>query len=347
MSRKFNHSPRMHRVVILTDLHLRCDYMPGYLEKQLDTLTRLVNKKPPDSVVINGDIFHRRNPKGEELLAFRRLLDGLHTRHIYINRGNHDTVKKDGSSDTTLSLFSDIATIIQDTTTIRLGTANFDFIPHYEDESRIIADIKRTSGHIFGHFGFQGCVSNGSYQYESAVKRSHFGKKRLVFLGHIHKPTIYGKNIFILGTQYSTNFGESNTQKYVHELIIRNGNVEVIRKPINFGIRHIAASLDTLESVAQEYDFDSFFTILRLKMDSLDEGTEKELMEVLLKKHHVSHLEIVFADVLPKYDASHIDYESILTISDSVINEYIENSNSIFSKKELMAALEEIKNHET
>jgi len=237
--------------------------MPGYLEKQLDTLTRLVNKKPPDSVVINGDIFHRRNPKGEELLAFRRLLEGLHTRNIYINRGNHDTVKKDGSSDTTLSV-------------------NFDFIPHYEDESRIIADIKRTCGHIFGHFGFQGCVSNGSYEYESAVKRSHFGKKRLVFLGHIHKPMTYGKNVFVLGTQYSTNFGESNTQKYIHELIIRDGNVEVIRKPINFGIRHVATSLAGLETAAQEYNFDGFFTILRLKMDTLDEGSEKELMDALL-----------------------------------------------------------------
>ena len=346
MTRKFNHSSRMHRIVVLTDLHLRADYMPGYLEAQIDTLTKLVNKKPPDSVVINGDIFHRRNPRGAELLAFRRLLEGFHTHKIYINRGNHDTIAKDGSSDTTLSLYSDIATVIQDTTTIHIGSADFDFIPHYEDEEKIISAIKGTSGHIFGHFGFQGCVSNGSYQYESVVKRSHFGKKRFVFLGHIHKPKIYGKNIFVLGTQYSTSFGEANAQKYVHELIIRDGDVEVVRKPINFGIRHVSSSLSTLEDSAKRFNFGSFFTVLRIKMDVLDEGTEKELKEALLKKYAVKHLEIVFGDVLPKYEASHINYDSILSISDEVVEEYIQNSSTIFSKQELLSALEEIKNYE-
>ncbi len=230
---------------------------------------------------------------------------------------------------------------------VRLGSADFDFIPHFEEESRIIADIKASKNHIFGHFGFDGCVANGSYEYESYIKRSHFGKNRLVFLGHIHKPKIYGKNIFVLGTAHSTSFGEANAQKYVHELIIRNGNVEVVRKPINFGIRHVTSTLDTLEDYSQKYDFNSFFTILRVKMDSLDAASEKELIEALLRKHKVKHLEVVFDDVLPKYEASHVDYDSLLTVDDTIIHEYIDNANTIFSKPELLTALEEIRSHET
>lgn len=348
MARKFNHSSKMHRIVILTDLHLRADYLPGYLDKQVETLTRLVNRKPPDSVVINGDIFHRRNPKGAELLAFRKLLEGLHTKNIYINRGNHDTIAKDGSTETTLSLFSDLATIITETTTIRIHDEDFDFIPHYEDESIIIDHLKKTNNHVFGHFGFDGCVANGAYLYESYVKKRHLkgDKKRYVFLGHIHKPKVYDKSIFVLGTQYSTSFGEANAQKYIHELIIRGGTMEVVRKPIDFGIRHVTTTLDALERDAQKYRFDSFYTILRVKMDSLDEGTEKDLKEALFKKHDVKHVEIVFDDVLPKYEASHVDYDSILTINDKIVEEYIDNSNTIFSKPELMKALEEIKQHE-
>ena len=347
MPRKFNHSSKMHRIVILTDLHLRADYLPGYLEEQIKTLTRLVNRKPPDSVVINGDVFHRRNPKGAELLAFRRLLEGLHTKNIYINRGNHDTIAKDGSTATTLSLFSDIATVITDTTTIRIHDTDFDFIPHYEDESIIIDHLKKTNNHVFGHFGFDGCVANGAYLYESYVKKSHLkGNGRHVFLGHIHKPKIYDKTIFILGTQYSTSFGEANAQKYVHEIILRSGTLEVIRKPINHGIRHITATLDTLEDMAKKFNFDAFYTILRIKLDTLDEGTERDLTEAVLKRHKVKHLEVVFEDVLPKYEASHVDYDDLLSVDDKIIEEYIDNARTIFSKSELLAALEDIKTHE-
>jgi len=346
MLKKFNHSSKMHRVVILTDLHLRADYMPGYLKAQLDTLKKLVNKKPPDSVVINGDIFHRRNPKGQELLAFRSLLEDLQTKNIYINRGNHDTVAKDGSTDTTLSLYKDIATVIDDYQQVRLGGVTFDFIPHYEDEEKIKKCLRATDNPVFGHFGFDGCESNGHYSYESYVKKKHF-KKRFVFLGHIHKPQIFNKRVYILGTQYSTSFGEANTQKYIHELIIRNGNIEVIRKPINFGIRHVVCTLDDFNKIARKYNFPAFFTILRLKLDTLDEGTESELTEKLLKEHNIEHLEIVFEDMLPKYDPSYVDSDSLLTVDEKIIEEYIDNSSTIFSQPELLEALEEIKRYET
>lgn len=348
MARKFNHSSKMHRIVVLTDLHLRSDYLPGYLDKQVETLTRLVNRKPPDSVIINGDVFHRRNPKGAELLAFRKLLEGLETNNIYINRGNHDTIAKDGSTETTLSLFSDLATIVTETKTIRIHDEDFDFIPHYEDESIIIDHLKKTNNHVFGHFGFDGCVANGAYHYESHVKKRHLkgDKKRYVFLGHIHKPKVYDKSIFVLGTQYSTSFGEANAQKFIHEILIRSGKMEVVRKPIDFGIRHITTTLNMLEHDAQKYRFGSFYTILRIKMDTLDEGTEKDLKDALFKKHNVKHVEIVFDDVLPKYEASHVDYDSILTIDDKIVEEYIDNSKTIFSKPELLKALEEIKQHE-
>tara|TARA_Y100000310_G_scaffold120174_1_gene118900 strand:+ start:20699 stop:21712 length:1014 start_codon:yes stop_codon:yes gene_type:complete len=335
----------MHRVVILTDLHLRSDYMPGYLETQLSTLRELVNREPPDSVVINGDIFHRRNPKGEELLAFRKLLESLDTNKIYVNRGNHDTVKKDGSSDTTLSLYGDIAHIISEYEQIDLGGVTFDFIPHFEDESHIIKCLKKTQNPMFGHFGFDGCVSHGHYSYESDVKQHHFGD-RLVFLGHIHSPQRYDDNILVLGTQYSTSFGEPNSQKYLHELLIENGEVEIVREPINFGIRHIVCSVSSLEKASTKYDFESFFIILRLKLDKLDEGCERELADEILAKYHVNHLEIAFSDVLPKYDSSHVDYESILRIDDKVIEEYIDNATTIFSKKELLRALDDIKTYE-
>ena len=335
----------MHRVILLTDLHLRSDYIPGYLDKQLWTLTKLVNDTTADSVVINGDIFHRRNPRGEELLAFRKLLKSLNVENIYINRGNHDTVAKDGSTHTTLSLYSDLAHVVEDYEQIMLGDVLFDFIPHYEDEGHIVKLLKKSHNPIFGHFGFDGCVSNGYYAYESHVKKEHFGN-RIAFLGHIHKPAVYNNQVFILGTQYSTSFGEANAQKYLHELVIENGEVGVLRKPIDFGIRHVTSTIANIEDAYETHKFDDFFTILRIKLDKLDEGVEHEIQEHIVKRYKVNHMEVVFDDVLPKYESSHVDYETLLDIDDKVIDEYIDNSSTIFSKKELLQALDDIKNYE-
>ena len=342
---KSNGTSRTSRVVLLTDLHLRSDYFPGFLEKQVDTLVQLVNKKPPDHLVFLGDIFEKRNPRGEEMLAFDEVLSRVKCKNIYVLRGNHDTIRKDGTSDTTLSLYKDKATIINDTETHFIGGMDFDFIPHYEDEELIIKDLEKSKNPVFGHFGFDGCVSNGHYAYESFVKKAHF-KKKLAFLGHIHKPRQYG-NVYVLGTPYSNTFGEANTQKYMHELIITDRKIkEVIKKPIDFGIRHVVCTLDKLEEANKKYRFSNFFTILRLKLDSLDSYAETELRDEIASKYKLAHIEISFEDILPKYSSWYSPTSEIFTIDDNIIDQYITSRDSVFSKQELFDALHEIKTYE-
>jgi len=330
------------KVVILTDLHLRADYFPGFLDAQVETLLHLANRKPCSHVVINGDVFERRNPRSEELLAFGYLLDNIDCKNIIVNRGNHDTLRKDGTSDTILSLFSEKARIVKDTETIRIGTVDFDFIPHYEDEDRIIADLKKTKNPVFGHFGFDGCVSNGAYAYEARVKRWHFKKKPFAFLGHIHKPKIYD-NVVILGTAYSNTFGEANAQKFVHELVIRDQDIELIKKPIGRGIKHIVGTIDEIPELDKKHNFKDFYTILRVKMDKLDSYTEQRLKEEIFAAYPIQSLELVFEDVLPKFESGYIPKNRIFSLDDKVIDEYINASDSVFSKKELMAGLKEVK----
>jgi len=333
------------RAVLLTDLHLRSDYVPGYLEAQMSTLIKLVNQKPTDVVIINGDIFHKRNPRGAELLAFRTLLESFKCSKIYINRGNHDTVAKDGSTNTTLSLYGDIATVFSEVGSAHIGGVDFDFIPHFEDERQIVRAVKSSKNHLFGHFGFDGCVANGNYKYDSYLKRSHFPKGKLSFLGHIHKPQQH-KNLYILGTQYSTSYGEANAQKYIHELIIRDGKVDVVKKPIDFGIRHIVSRIDELPLMASRFRFDSFFTILRLKLDYLDSSTEQALRDDVLEKYPLNHLEFAFDDILPKFDSQYTPSGDVFRIDDDIISKYLNEADTVFSHKELRGALEEIRNHE-
>lgn len=325
-------------------MHLRSDYLPGFLDAQISTLLRLAESNKPDAVIINGDIFHKRNPRGPELLAFQQLLEKLDCDDIYVNRGNHDTIRKDGTSDTTLSLYSDRATIITDAKTYRIGGVDFDFIPHYEEESKILQCLKKSKNPVFGHFGFDGCVSNGTYEYESTVRKSHF-KNKLAFLGHIHKPKVYN-NIHVIGTQYSNTFGEANAQKYFTRLLIRDGKIEIIRKPIDFGIRHIVGTLDEIEELNKKYNFGNFYTLLRVRLDNLDSYAETSLFDEVMDKYPIRHLEFAFEDILPKFESTYEPDTQIFSLNDGVIEQYLAMRDSVFSKEELLESLTEIKTYE-
>lgn len=338
---------RQHRVVILTDLHLKSSGVYGYLNAQIDTLLRLVNRKIAHTVVINGDVFDRRNPRGREMLALKSLIDGIKAKQIIINTGNHDCITKDMSMDTTLSLYeSDRVKVVTKAEIIPIANIPFAFIPHSEDENKIIQDIKDTDPHpLFGHFGFDGSVANGSYLYDSYVKKAHF-KDRLTFLGHIHKPMQYKSNIYMLGTQYSCSFGEANSQKYIHELIIRDNEIEVVKKPIDFGIKHIVCTLDEVEDMDKKYGFRNYFTLLRVKVDTLDSFAEEKIKENILSNYDVAHLEIVFEDILPKLGPGHsLMGGSKLSIDDAMIEKYVKESSTIFSDEDIFDSLDIIKNY--
>ena len=334
---------RTHRALLISDTHLRSDYIPGFLETQIETLTRIVNAKPPDTLIMGGDIFHKRNPGGDELLAFRKFLNSVKCKDIIVLRGNHDTIHKDGSSETTLSLFSDKAKIIIDTETVSIGGVFFDFIPHYEDEAKIVREVRKATNHLIGHFGFDGCISNGAYAYESRLKRWHFPKNKYSFLGHIHKSKRYDK-ISVIGTQYSNSFGEANEKKYYTELLIRDGEVRPIRKAVNFGIRHIKCSIDELPAKGKELITPEFFTILRIKLDRLDEYVQHQIHDKVLDEYKVDYLEFSFEDLLPKFASDYTPDRKLFTLDDGVIEEYIDSRNSVFSREDLMDALEEIRN---
>jgi DNA repair exonuclease SbcCD nuclease subunit len=342
---------RNKRIVVLTDLHLRSDYYHGYLEAQVETLTRMVNQKPTDIVVINGDIFHKRNPRGEELLAFQTLLDSFKCSEIFVNRGNHDTTRKGDGIETTLSLFRDKAQICVDKEKIHIAGHDFHIIPHFETDQILIDHLEeasRDNANVFGHFGFDGCVSNGPYHYDSYVKKSHVRPtdQGYAFLGHIHTPKIYNDNIYLLGTQYTTTFGEANRTLYLHEIIIDSAGMHVHRNQIDFGIKHVQCSIEELPELSRKIDFNSFYTLLRLKLDHLDSFVESALKEDVFSKYNINQLEICFEDILPKFGSGHVPQGSLTNIDDDFIDQYINESDSIFSKKELLEGLNEIRSYE-
>ena len=129
-------------------------------------------------------------------------------------------------------------------------------------------------------------------------------------------------------------------------LIIRNGVIELLRKPIDFGIRHISCGIAELEHMNQKFKFSNFFTFLRLKLDTLDSYVENKIREEVISKYDIAHLEVVFDDVLPKLTSHYSKEGKLLTIDDSVITKYVEESDVVFSKEELLEGLKTIQSYE-
>ena len=78
-------------------------------------------------------------------------------------------------------------------------------------------------------------------------------------------------------------------------------------------------------------------------MDKLDSYTEERLQEEIFAEYPIQSLELVFEDVLPKFESGYIPKNRIFSLDDQVIDEYIESNETIFSKKELLGGLEEIR----
>ena len=86
------------KTLLLTDLHLR-NSISGYLNSQIDALTKILTSEKPDDLVIMGDVFMHRRPSPTVLIAFGDFLETCKTcipdhGSIHILRGNHDSETK-------------------------------------------------------------------------------------------------------------------------------------------------------------------------------------------------------------------------------------------------------------
>jgi len=327
--------------VIITDLHLRDDIHPEYLEKQIETLTTIVTSKKFDYILILGDIFEHRTSKSIVLLKFYEFLQSLKAERVIILRGNHDTVTKTDTTNSVLELFNNVAEVVADIKDIRLHHTDCTFIPHFEDEGIIANALKTAQNIVFGHFGIKGIHSTNGYAYDSFITTDHFPGK--AYLGHIHKHQIHKDKVHVIGTQYTVNFGEANQDKFYYELRFNNdGSVDEYPKRLKHGIKHLNVHMHTLDKIYNQFNFGKFFTMLRVNLDELDTFKEKKLRQKLKEKYKYDVLDLRFDNILDKSSSSFTTNKKMFTINEGILNTYIEESTSIFTDDELKDALKKI-----
>ena len=325
----------MVNTLVIGDLHF--DNKPvGMLDAQKAAIVKICRNHEFDKVIFLGDLMMHRNPRPSVLLALKDMLDDIvHLGYeVFILRGNHDSVNKSDDGQTALSLFEGprVRVITQ---TWHDHENKWTFIPHYEDEEKIKQDLNNTpEGYtVFGHFGYNG-VLNSAGDADFSLSLSDF--KNPTILGHIHKEGRNG-NVTVLGTPYSTNFGEAGKDCFYG--ILDESGLDKI--PSLWGPRHLVVEYDSVEDNLDWINQDNNpenYTLLRINISTIDEDQDR--IADLCDKLDVGFVEVKYKPLLDEKDEFETDGRTFTTaLNDELIDFYISSSNTKINKEELLSGL--------
>lgn len=323
-----------HKTLIIGDLHF-VDKPAGLLASQKAAVIQLCKEHPECSkVIFLGDLMMHRNPSPTVLLALSETLEEVSkTKQVFILRGNHDSFTKADDGVTALSLFSkpNIKVITHTWIDHENGWV---FIPHYEDEQKIKKSLDSAPKDytIFGHFGYNG-VLNSAGDADFSLSISDF--KNPTILGHIHGETSNGL-VSVIGTPYSTNFGEAGKDSFFGILDERG----LVKIPTQKGPRHLVIDYENVEDNL-DWLSDSnkdTFTLLRISINTIEED-QSQIAE-LCSKLSVGFIEVKYKPLLDDDEEFLSDGRTFSTVLDAeLIDFYINSSNTNINKETLLSGL--------
>lgn len=337
------------KCMIVGDTHFE-DGPDGYLDAQLECLVNLVNEIKPDTLFFLGDIFHHRKPTPTCIVKVLKCIKSLSRFHsTQILRGNHDSANKSDNEETILDVFAigTKANIIKRNTYFQGW--NLLCLPHYENEDTTIEFLKkikvRDGSLTLGHVGFEGCMTIAN-DYTFKISKDLF--KGQTVLGHIHRYADHG-NVKFLGTPWATNFGEAGQKHYVGVIDCNVydgtfGDMELVE--VTHGPRYMVLPYDSLEVYKDEINSKDHYTLLRVTINKFSEENSSDMKSQILSKYNVKHLDIRFEPIYDKKLNNRIsDYDpqrAIESLSDSIIDKYLEEQKSSIPTEELKKGLDEI-----
>ena len=327
----------MVKTLVIGDLHF--DNKPfGLLNAQTGTITSIYRDAvrdhgPIKDVIFLGDLMMHRKPYPRVLLALKEVMDTISKDStITIIRGNHDSESKSDDGVTALSLFenSNVKVVTQTWYDEKTKRA---YIPHYEDEERIRKDLAEVPrGYtVFGHFGYFGSL-NSAGDNDFSLSLDDF--RNPTILGHIHRYH-RGEVVSLLGTPYSTNFAEYKKESFYG--ILQKGELETF--PIEYGPRHLVIDYDVVEENLDWINDPNYFTLLRINISTVDE--DQNSIADLMDKLAVGYVEVKYVPLSDdKYEPAEVQSTNpIVEINDTLIEEYINTSNTNISKDALLTGL--------
>ena len=323
----------MVKTLIIGDLHFDNKHI-GLLDAQKKAVMQICKDNDCAKVIFLGDLMMHRNPRPSVLLALKEVMDEVSkTKNIYILRGNHDSVSKADDGVTALSLLENDKIHVVTQTWIDHKN-KWVFIPHYEDEQKIKDFLAAAPKDytVFGHFGYYG-VLNSAGDADFCLSLSDF--RNPTILGHIHKEGRNG-SVSVLGTPYTTNFGEAGKDCY-YGILDENGLDKI---PTKGGPRHLVVDYDNVEDNLDwiNDDGNSYFTLLRINISTINEDQDR--IADLCDKLKVGSIEVKYKPLLDEKEEFETDGRVFTTaLNDELIDFYINSSNTKINKEDLLSGL--------
>ena len=333
------------KTLVITDLHFS-NSIRGLLEAQKKCICKIIEDEKPHEMIIMGDLMTKRKPSPSVLLAIKALLDFAvwYDVSVTIIRGNHDSETKADDGITALSVFEDSTRII--THTYIDHAARRAYIPHYEDERKIIESLREVpvGYRVFGHFGYFGSLNSaGDADFNISLSEFHNSS----FLGHIHRFSQRSvevqeslETVTCLGTPYTTNFSEAGKENYYIVL----GDVPEY-KQVRHGPRHLVVDYDDIDSWDKILSDSTYFNLVRVYVSKLSDTDNNMIAKELLDKYSIDALEIkykpIFDENTENYFSPKIDP---FDMDNNLLQEYVENSAVELDKSYILSGLDLVNN---
>jgi len=321
------------RTLILGDIHVSNKNSSLRLAQE-KCIKKIYDESQPDEVVQLGDFLDFRKPSPEALLTAKSMIDHWKaSSRVVILRGNHCASTKADDGVTALSVFdSEHMDVTVVTHTWYDHHNKHAYIPHYENEERIKKDLAGVpKGYtVFGHFGYFGCLNSvGDHDFDININAF----RNNTILGHIHRQNnrtfTVGeeeKQLLILGTPYTTNFGESGKDNYY--AILEDG--EIALHKIDHGPRHLLLNNCDVEKSLDLINDPSYHTILRIILQAGEAQANTDNV-------NVASVNIKYAPAFDEEDISNYrPSRDLFRLNDIVIEDYIESANASIEKAKLM-----------
>jgi len=325
------------RTLVLGDIHVS-NKDAALRKAQEKCIKRIYDKEQPDEIIQLGDFLDFRKPSPEALLTAKSIIDYWRRKSdVYIIRGNHCASTKADDGTTAMSLFDSPAYGALHKVKIISHTwfdhrAKRAFIPHYENEEHIIqhlADCPRDYT-VFGHFGYFGCLNSvGDHDFDININSF----RNDTILGHIHRQDQRTfrigeeeKSVLILGTPYTTNFGESGKDNYY--AIIEDGKTTLHQ--IDHGPRHMMIKNSDLLENAEKINDKNYHTYLRVILEAGE--TQVNLEDINPHSIDIKYSPAFDEEEVSEYSPS----RDLFRLNDVVIEDYISSANSSIDKDRLL-----------
>ena len=320
------------RLLLITDLHFT-DKPVGLLEAQTKCILRILKKEKPEEVIIMGDLMMYRKPSPSVLLALKEVVDYLKRKDVPLTilRGNHDSETKADDGVTALSLYNYHADVITEYSVDHQRKRAW--IPHYEDEDYIKKLLKEVpAGYtVYGHFGYYGSL-NSVGDADFNIELSDF--RTPTFLGHVHG-YLEKENVTILGTPYTTNFGEAFKDSFY--AILDDG---VTLRTLNHGPRHLVYAAKDIEANLEDINDPEWFTMLRILVDI-------DHYPIPYDKLQVPYIDVKYNPIFNEEEISSYEPErNLFSINEMIIEDYVDRANSIIPKETLMKGYRSLKDED-